>query len=272
MTWISVTMGQISDTTSAKLYARTKKEIQGGAIVTLTAPYKGGWIAALVKKQDAPDKQEVRRSAQLDKTITPLLRVVDLKIGESQLIELCNGEKVKVKLLDLKETRDNIRDAIREAQVVVEIDGEAVTLKSGNYHLPVTTGDVQIDCPITHGYYSNTSNDDWGLDKDVRLRLWPAGSPFVQAVTFGYPVKQRWFASHTWMGNQPVDGGDQLSQRIYYHSGLDIGGAEGMVEVIAATDGLVVSSGEDVLEAVKHDDTPIRPRYDVVYVMDSRGW
>jgi hypothetical protein len=50
VTWISVTMGRISDTTSAKLYARTKKQIQGGSIVTLAAPYKGGWVAALVKR------------------------------------------------------------------------------------------------------------------------------------------------------------------------------------------------------------------------------
>lgn len=50
VTWISVTMGRITDTTSTKLYARTKKQIQGGAVVTLAAPYKGGWVAALVKK------------------------------------------------------------------------------------------------------------------------------------------------------------------------------------------------------------------------------
>ena len=50
LTWISVTMGRISNTTSAKLYARTKKEIQGGNVVTLSAPYKGGWVAALARK------------------------------------------------------------------------------------------------------------------------------------------------------------------------------------------------------------------------------
>jgi hypothetical protein len=53
VTWISVTMGQISDTTSAKLYARTKKQIQGGSVITLSAPYKGGLVAALVRKHEA---------------------------------------------------------------------------------------------------------------------------------------------------------------------------------------------------------------------------
>ena len=48
------------------------------------------------------------------------------------------------------------------------------------------------------------------------------------------------------MANEPsfVDGGDAPAGRpIYYHYGLDIGGCEGLVEVVAATDGLVVSAG-----------------------------
>jgi murein DD-endopeptidase MepM/ murein hydrolase activator NlpD len=68
-----------------------------------------------------------------------------------------------------------------------------------------------------------------------------------------------------------VDGGeDPLVKQIYYHYGLDMGGAEGMVDVVAATDGLVVSSGRAVLPG--YDDTPVAPRYDVVYVLDARGW
>jgi hypothetical protein len=40
--------------------------------------------------------------------------------------------------------------------------------------------------------------------------------------------------------------------------------------VIAATDGLVVSSGKAILPGFA--DTPAQPRYDVVYVRDARGW
>jgi murein DD-endopeptidase MepM/ murein hydrolase activator NlpD len=43
-----------------------------------------------------------------------------------------------------------------------------------------------------------------------------------------------------------------------------------MVEVIAATDGLVVSSGKALLPG--HENTPAKPRYDVVYLLDPRGW
>ena len=50
---------------------------------------------------------------------------------------------------------------------------------SANYNLPRTVAGVQIDCPITKGYLSNSSSEPWGLAADVRLRLWPAGSPLM---------------------------------------------------------------------------------------------
>lgn len=211
-------------------------------------------------------------------TLAPLQRTIDLNVGESQEVELANGKKIPVKLLDLRETRDDLRQAVRKAEVTVEVGGEKVVLVSANYRLPVTVAGVQIDCPITKGYRQNTSKgifsaDPWGLDKEARLRLWPAGSPLLQPGTFRYPAKQRWFASGTQMANEPVhvDGGENpLVKQIYYHYGLDIGGAEGMVEVVAATDGLVVSSAKEILPG--YEDTPAKPRYDVVYLLDPRGW
>jgi hypothetical protein len=87
----------------------------------------------------------------------------------------------------------------------------------------------------------------------------------------GYPLKQRWFLTHTQMSNEPtyVDRGEQLSRKkVYYHSGLDLGGPEAMAQVVAATDGVVVSLGKEVLpEHAK--GTPIAQRYDVIYLLDS---
>jgi murein DD-endopeptidase MepM/ murein hydrolase activator NlpD len=212
-------------------------------------------------------------------TLVPPVRTIDLSVGDIQTVELSGGRKVVVKLLDLSETRDDIRKAVRRAEVNVVVADEKVTLVSGNYQLPVTVAGVQIDCPVTRGYRQNASkavapgDDPWGLDKDVRLRLWPAGSPLMNPGTFRYPAKQRWFASATQMANEPVyvDGGDNpLLKTIYYHYGLDIGGAEERVEVIAATDGVVVSSGKAILPG--YTDTPVKPRYDVVYILDKRGW
>jgi murein DD-endopeptidase MepM/ murein hydrolase activator NlpD len=211
-------------------------------------------------------------------TLTPRVRAVDLNLGEATEVELANGHKIAVKLLDLRETRDELRNAVRRAEVTVEVAGQKVSLVSANYRLPATIAGVQIDCPITKGYRQNNSKgvsgvNPWGLDKDARLRFWPAGSPLMNPGTFVYPAKQRWFASGTQMANEPVhvDGGENpLVKQIYYHYGLDIGGAEGMVEVVAATDGLVVSAGKAVLP--DYEDSPVQPRYDVIYVLDNRGW
>ncbi|MEO1983837.1 MAG: hypothetical protein ABGZ24_25275, partial [Fuerstiella sp.] len=62
--------------------------------------------------------------------LTPLVRVVDLTIGESTTVELCNGQKVDVRLVDLQETRDPIRQAVRSAMVTVQVDGEKITIES----------------------------------------------------------------------------------------------------------------------------------------------
>ena len=50
VTWISVSMGIRTETSATGGYRRMKKTIEGGRIVTLSTPYKGGWVAAIVKK------------------------------------------------------------------------------------------------------------------------------------------------------------------------------------------------------------------------------
>jgi len=167
-----------------------------------------------------------------------------------------------------------MRDAVREARVRIELNGQSLVLTSATYHLPTMFAGVQIDCPITKGYIGNSSEGNaWGLLKDARFRLWPADSPWVEPGTFAYPLKQKWFASHTQVANEPtyVDGGEAPdNKKIYYHYGLDSGGAEGLVEVVAAAAGRVISSGKEVLPGC--NDSPVQPRYDVVYVLDDRGW
>jgi len=205
---------------------------------------------------------------------TPLVRTADLDVGQSQEVELADGSLARLKLLDLQETRDKLRNAVRALRVKVEVNGQTVTLASAMYQLPVTVAGVQIDCPITRGLTDNSSKQNvWGLTKDARFRLWPAGSPWIEPGTFTYPVRQRWFAGDTQMANEPTFvNGDELPGKtsIYYHYGLDFGGAEGLVEVIAATDGVVVSAAGEVLP--EHKESPAKPRYDVIYILDQRGW
>lgn len=225
-----------------------------GCLVKLVTVSLAAWMVAPVCAEDLP-----------------LVRVVDLDVSESAVVALSDGQNVKVTLLKLDETRDPVRQAVRSAVVKVRVDDQEVTLESGMYNLPLQVGPVQIDCAVTQGYNSNGTPGFWGLDKAARLRLWPAGSPLQQPGTMIYPVDQRWFATLTWFDNEPIDGGTKILPTIYYHSGLDIGGCEEEVRVIAATDALVVSVGDEVLEGHRQD-TPVEPRYDVVYLRDKFGW
>ena len=208
-------------------------------------------------------------------TVRPFLTAVDLAVGESADVRLSDGSTTaNVKLLELSERLDTVSQAVREATLTVEVNGERIELVSGTYHLPQKIGGVQIDCPITKGYNAKGTPSSWGLDKDARLRLWPGDAPWIAPDSFVYPTKQKWFATDTQMANEPVhvDGGERPDKKsIYYHSGLDIGGSEGEVDIVAATDGLVVSSKSFTLNEHK-EDTPVSPRYDVVYLLDERGW
>jgi len=254
-----------------------------GYIGTKVAYAQGGYETQPSSSNTAPEVEQVLMDGMKEllrpsASRAPLMRVIDLEVGESAEVELSNGKKTQVKLVELREGRDSPRDAVRRAEVTVAIDGKPVQLTSATYHLPTDVDRCRIDCPITKGYYTNAGQDSWGLVKAARLRLWPADSPMIEPEEFLYPVKQRWFATATQMANEPtyVDGVERPSVRkIYYHSGEDIGGAEGEVEVVAATDGLVVSKGLDVLDGhrrSKENDSPVGERYDVVYLLDARGW
>lgn len=209
----------------------------------------------------------------------PPFITVDLDRNETYEVRLADGSRAKVKLLGVEETRDTLRSALRQARVTVEINGSQTTLTSGNYRLPVTVAGIQVDCPATKGLYQNHDKfeDSWGLDKDARLRLWPEKSAWLRPGTFVYPARQRWFAGPTQIGNEPsyVDGGDRppAGRPIYYHSGNDLGGCEGMVDVVSACDGLVVSARGKAMP--EHAEAPFyKPRgdYDYVYVLDAHGW
>lgn len=207
------------------------------------------------------------------KEIKPIRVTTELAIGESREITLTNGEMVVLKLLDINEVRDSLRNAIRTVKVKVSINGEEFTLGSGNYLLPVEAGSVQIDCPVVKSYSANSTKNRWRLSKDARFRLWPKGSALIKPGTFVYPIKQEWFATMSQSGNEPtyVDWGENpANKRIYYHSGHDFGGAEGMDEIVSATDGLVISALGDTLEG--YDDFPGDIRLDVVYILTDLGW
>ena len=187
---------------------------------------------------------------------------------------MTNGDSVRLSLLAINEVRDSLRNAIRAAYATISVDGKIIIITSGNYNLPVVVGKTQIDCPITKGYYSNSNQDSWKLKKDARFRLWPKDSKYIDEGTFIYPIKQKWFANLTQSGNEPcyVNWGEDINnnKKIYYHSGHDIGGAEGLDMIISATDGLVISANNKVLDNFDRSTIYVHP--DAVSIMNERGW
>jgi len=206
--------------------------------------------------------------------VAPLMSAVDLDKGRPVEVRLHDGGRARVELLERTETCDNVRGAVRNSRVRVKVNGREIKLDCGNYRLPVTAAGVQIDCAVTKGLLGNSRDNPWGLEKDARLRLWPAASAFMAPDTYVYPVKQRWFATTTQMANQPsfVDGSETpWGRKIYYHYGLDTGGAEGLTEVVSATAGLVVVRGQSALPG--YEKSPYTEvGYDGVIVLDERGW
>lgn len=207
-----------------------------------------------------------------DYELSPLVRTVDLNIGESAIVELHDGTSAEVQLIDVVPIKDSVMDAVREVKVTVLVNGETITLTSASYQLPVTVAGVQIDSPVTLDYMESSNLDWWGIEKDARIRLWPEGSPLIWPGTLVYPVDQKWLASSkTQYSNEPVRGSPRADGSIYYHAGIDFGGVEDMVKVVAATDGVIVSVAGDVLEG-EPEGNPIRERYEVIYIRDDRGW
>ena len=51
VTWISVSMGVPTRSSATGGYRLMDETIQGGGVVTLSAPYKGGWVAAIVRSK-----------------------------------------------------------------------------------------------------------------------------------------------------------------------------------------------------------------------------
>ncbi len=204
---------------------------------------------------------------------------VDLAVGESYVFDCGDGTSKTIRVINVEETRDSIRNAVRDSKITVEVDGVKAVLPSALYNLPRIVNHVKMDIAVTKGYVDKSSKDNvWNLsDKaDVRLRLWNANQPLLQPGTFGYPIRQRLFASDTQMANDPcyVNACDNNIQKgIYYHYGLDFGGYDLLTPILAATDGDILSVGNELSpDITEKSKSIISPRYDVIYIRDCRGW
>ncbi len=196
-----------------------------------------------------------------------LFETFDLSIGET--VQTRSGAMLT--LISVSEPKGKVWGEISRPEITLTLDEKKLTLVAGMYRLPLEANGVQLDCPVTGGLRDSSHIDHWALEKDARIRVWGAKSQWIDRGTFGYPLKQRWFASHTAFSNEPVSA--RPNGQLYYHAGLDLGGCEALTEVVAATDALIVSAGNRILSG--HEPaagSPVQPRYDVLYLLDDRGW
>ncbi|MCZ7586231.1 MAG: PKD domain-containing protein [Deltaproteobacteria bacterium] len=233
---------------------------------------------------DASDDDTGAPDADVDPPAPPawpdpsLREVFDLNVGETAAASFDGGVAAEITLMEVTAQSDAVRGAVRASTVRLAVDGEPVNLDCGNYHLPVDAGAVRVDCPVTRDVYANTNEDRWGLEKDARLRVWPGHGSLTGGAPLTYPLAgQRWLANRTQSGNEPTDDYLPFLRSIYYHSGFDLGGVDGVDPVVAAARGRVVLANGEVLPG--YEETPARlqdwlfqTRTDVVYVEDERGW
>jgi murein DD-endopeptidase MepM/ murein hydrolase activator NlpD len=203
----------------------------------------------------------------------PILHInFDLNVGETQTGQLPGGQSITLKLVSVTEHVDGFNASIRSETVQIQLNGVNYTIDAGPYRLPVTLGGFQVDVTVTSGMVARAAEDRWGLAKRARLRVWPAGSSWLAPGTFAHPLRQRWFAGYTQTSNEPGYEVNNTTDPVYYHFGTDIGAAEGMFDVDAATSGTVVMAAGVFLSGYETHPGMRNPRPDVVTIMDGRNW
>lgn len=203
--------------------------------------------------------------------------VFDLRVNESARLDPGDGRERVLTLREVREPKDAVRGVIREPSVVLDIDGEEVEIGAALYNLPRSVAEMRVDCAVTRGVAESIAlnKDLYVLAGDARIRCWPATGFLFGPQPIVYPVRQRWFATMTQLGNERtyVDAGElvlnQPGKPVYYHYGTDIGGYDKAVPIVAARPGRVVRLGKVWATDEPEDEYP---RDDVVRVRDDQDW
>ena len=202
----------------------------------------------------------------------------DVDGGETVDVTLDDGQTHRITLVSVDEQPCAVRGVIRFPKITVDVDGQTADVPAALYHMPQVVNGVRIGCSVTRGVAEVTERNQevFALDKDARIRCWHPDAPLFGDPPLVYPVKQCWFASMTQMANERtyVDAGELSLNKpgaaIYHHSGMDFGGHDRAVPIVAAHAGRVVVRGEETTP--DFDDKPSIPRYDRVVVQDDEGW
>lgn len=206
-------------------------------------------------------------------------QVFDLAIGETATVQLADGKTRSIKLLSLQEPRCSARGTIRAPRITIDVDGIRAEVPAAEYQMPQVVNGVKVACSVTRGVVGAVGSaygNVYAMDKDARIRCWAPEAPLFGPKPMIYPARQTWFASMTQMANERcyVDAGEltvlRPGEHIYHHDGLDLGGHDRAVPIVAACAGLVMVRGQTKME--DYDGHGGANRYDRVIVRDDHGW
>jgi PKD repeat protein len=215
-----------------------------------------GFLLVSLSCKTESDKEEKKES-------TGYRKYISLNINESTKVKLFDGTQASIKLLKVVYKKDKIRKAVREANILLLVDGEEKWIGAGNQNLPVKFENVKIDCPITKAHLENGNfpKGMWRLNKEVKLRIWPINYDINQDDLIAFQSKQKWFGTgQTTHGLEPVEIDHDCTKpndkdKIYYHWGMDLAGVKGYTPVLAAGDGVVISVGRIELGKPSENDS-----------------
>ena len=161
--------------------------------------------------------------------LPPLHRTVDLDRGEPSRSSSPTEARRPSSCSTSRRLGIRCASAIRaRRESRLEINGRPATLESPANVSParITVGGVQIDCPVTQGPLSESRHVRGllGAGQGRQAAAVARGrSPWIEPGTFVYPIKQRWFASATQIGQRAVlrrwRKDAPTGRTIYYHSG-----------------------------------------------------
>jgi murein DD-endopeptidase MepM/ murein hydrolase activator NlpD len=164
-------------------------------------------------------------------------QVFCLDIGEEYSFKRKDGSERLIRLISVKEHRDNVIRRMRRAEIGVGINGVPLHLTCAPYVMPIEINGIRIQADTTSG---------WGnIPKSVQFSIWDSTDPIVNVDRFSFPISNYALFSHSMQCYNEVvhlgrNDGDPQGPNFYHDYGIDLAGYEGREEIISCTDGEVI--------------------------------
>ncbi|MBN2477283.1 MAG: peptidoglycan DD-metalloendopeptidase family protein [Pirellulales bacterium] len=214
--------------------------------------FRDGIVHLLIETGDPAGRQKHEiRPQQADTIRYSKQRFVYLDLDEVHVFRLQDGTTRTIRLVSVKEVKDSVIGLVRRAEVVVEIEGEPLTLVCAPYVMPTEVAGLRIQADTTSAWLE--------IPKRVQFSLWDASDPIVDTDVFCFPLPDYLLFSHgTQAYNEPVHlghrDGDPVGQCFYHNYGVDLAGYEGRQKVVSCIDGVVVQAAAQTGTLAIQDD------------------